>query len=266
MTDAPRHVFLQSRRQHVQQPRDRLVEREARYHRRHHCAHAGVGIGLGAGGEAFGRWLRELDRQVVAGRAALHQHLQGADVGGQILVLGGAVAADPRCSGEQEFERPAVAHTFAEVSVAVRVGIDEPWMNQPVAGIDHSGIGWGSETRRADPGDAVTVDQDVGLRGAMTRDVKHAPIANHRHAFACHVRTLSHNAIPADQGKMRSIATTFWKGTMPMIDKISSAPTQTIPRKRLSKFALPSLRTSGQERRCGRSRSDLCASSGPALG
>ena len=64
-------------------------------------------------------------------------------------------------------------------------------MNQPVAGIDHSGIGWGSETGCTDLGNAVTVDQNVGLRGAMTWNVKQAPIANHRHAFGCHVETLS---------------------------------------------------------------------------
>ena len=72
----PLDLLLQRRRKHVEQARDRLVEGEVGDHRRHDRAHAGVGVGLGAGAEALGGRLRELDGQVVAGGAALHQHLE----------------------------------------------------------------------------------------------------------------------------------------------------------------------------------------------
>ena len=84
---------------------------------------------MGAGGKAFRRRLRELDRQVVAGSAPLHQHLEGADVGAQVLILDGSVAADPGSGRKQQFERPTVAHALAQIAVAVGVGIDEARMN-----------------------------------------------------------------------------------------------------------------------------------------
>ena len=154
----PRHVFLQRRGQGIEQARNGFVKRQAGDHRRHHRAHAGIGIGLGAGPEALGRWLRELHRQVVARGAALHQHLERADVRAQVLVLGRAVAANPGRGRQQQLERPAVAHAFAEIAVAVGVGIDEAGMDQPVGGVDDRGIGGGCEARLPDFGNAIAVD------------------------------------------------------------------------------------------------------------
>ena len=96
----PLDLLLQGRGKHIEKARDRLVEGDIGDHGRHHGAHAGICIGLGAGPETFGRRLRELHRQVVAGGAALHQHLERADVRAQVLVLGRAVAANPG-SGRQ---------------------------------------------------------------------------------------------------------------------------------------------------------------------
>ena len=132
----PLDLLLQCRRQRIEQAGNRLVEAELGDHRRQHGAHAGIGVGAAAGIQPLHARQRKLDGEVVAGGAALQQHLDRADIGAEILVLERAAAGDPGPGGEQQFERPAVAHALGQIAVAVHVGVDQSGMDQPVARID----------------------------------------------------------------------------------------------------------------------------------
>ena len=70
--------------------------------------------------------------------------------------------------------------------MAVGVGIDETWVDQPVGGIDDNGVSRGGEAGRADLGDGVAGDQDVGWRCTVAFDVEQPPVADHRHGLGCH--------------------------------------------------------------------------------
>jgi hypothetical protein len=118
-------ALLQRRRQCLHQTGDRFVEAAVGDHRGDHRAHADIGVGLGDLRQPVGRRQRPFEGEVIAGRAALHHHLHGTELGREILVLGIAVAGDPGCRRQQQFEGPAVAHPLGQVAVAVGVGIDE---------------------------------------------------------------------------------------------------------------------------------------------
>ena len=70
-----------------QKPGDGLVEGKVGQHGRHHGAHPGIDIGLADGADFLDRSGRIAERQVVGGRAALEQHLHGAEIGVEVFVL-----------------------------------------------------------------------------------------------------------------------------------------------------------------------------------
>ena len=166
-----RHRRLQVLRQRVEQAGDRLVEGDVGDHRREHGAHAGVEIGLPDRGQFLGRGERHPIGQVVAGGAALQQHLDRAEIGVEILVLERLAVPHLAAAGEQQLERPAVGTTFQEIAQAVGVGIDQPGMHQGAAGVERDGIGRRREAGRADFRDRVADHQYVarvgGARGSI---------------------------------------------------------------------------------------------------
>ena len=180
----PLDLLLQRRRQRIEQARNGLVETELGDHRRQHGAHAGIRVGAPAGVEPFDARQRKLDGEVVAGGAALQQHLDRADVGAEILVLERAAAGDPGPGGEQQLERPAVAHALGQIAVAVHVGVDQSGMDQPVARIDRDRVGRRREAGRSDLRDGVAGDQDVGRLGAIVTGIDQPPAANNRCALS----------------------------------------------------------------------------------
>ena len=119
-------------------PGDRAVERGVRHHRRDHRAHADVGIGARHRVDAVDRRRRNFRREVVAGGAALLQHLQRADLRREILGLGGAAARCPGIGVQQQFERPAVRHRLAERDGGVGVGVDQARDQQAVGRVDRA--------------------------------------------------------------------------------------------------------------------------------
>ena len=123
-----------------EQPGDRLVERAVGDHGRHDRAHADLGVGAPHRLEPLGGRHRQLEREIVGGGAALEHHLDRAELRAQVPVLRGAVAADPDRGGEQQLERPAVAHALGEVAVGVRVGVDESGVQEQPARIDQPSL------------------------------------------------------------------------------------------------------------------------------
>ena len=179
---------LERPRQRIHQTGDRLVKAAIGDHRRHDRAHADIGIGLARQCQSFGGGQWPFEREVIAGGAALHDHLDRAELGRQVLVLGGAVAGDPRRRAQQQFESPAVAHAFGEVSVAVGMRVDEPRMQQPAGRRDLDRVGRRRAAGRTDLADRVVLDQDIGgLRGSCG-DVEHVAAAQDRkgHGIVSH--------------------------------------------------------------------------------
>jgi len=155
------HVFAQNRRHGVEQAGNGLKERELSDHRRQHGANAGVPIGPRARFETLNGRQRKLDSEVVARGAALEQHLERADIGAEIFVVGRAVAADPGRGCQQQFERPAIAHALGEIAVTVGVGVDQPGMQQAVARVERHGVGRCRQAGGTDLADGVANDQHI---------------------------------------------------------------------------------------------------------
>ena len=171
---------LERPRQRLHQTGDRFVKAAIGDHRRDDRAHADIGVSLARQCQPFGGRQWPLEGEVIAGGAALHDHLDRAELGREILVLGGAVAGDPRRRAQQQFERPAVAHPFGEVAVAVRMGVDETGMQQPARRRDLDRIGRGRAAGRTDLADRVVLDQDIGGFRGSCGDVEHAAAAQDR--------------------------------------------------------------------------------------
>ncbi len=182
---------LQRRRHRLDQAGDRLVEAAVGDHRRHHRAHADIGIGLSGERQTLGGRQRPFERKIIAGGAALHDHLDGAELGRQVTVVEAAVAGDPGRRGQQQFERPAVAHSLGEVAVAMGMGVDEAGVEQPARRRDlDCPLGRGA-AGRADLADRVALDQDVGEFGGAGGDIEHPAAAQDRvgHAIVSAKRT-----------------------------------------------------------------------------
>jgi hypothetical protein len=181
-------AVLERPRQRLDQAGDRLVKAAIGDHRRDDRAHSDIGVGLPRQCQPFGGRQWPLEGQVIAGGAALHDHLDRAELGGKIFVLGGAVSGDPRRCAQQQFERPAVAHSFREVAVAVRVGVDETRMQQPASRRDLDRIGRGRAAGRPDLANRIVLDQDIGGFRSSCGDVEHAAAAQDRrgHGIVSH--------------------------------------------------------------------------------
>jgi hypothetical protein len=67
--------------------------------------------------------------------------LDGIGVRREVLVLVGAVAADPRRGIEEEIEFPKIADALGQAAMAVGVGVDQAGNDQAAAGVDDFGIG-----------------------------------------------------------------------------------------------------------------------------
>jgi hypothetical protein len=166
----PRHglelgdVLAQRRAQDVHQAGDRLVHRAVGDHRRDHGAHPDVCIGAAQRLHALERRHGELERQIVGCGDALEHHLDRADLGAEID-LPPSVAVD-HGAAVAGLERPAVAHALGQVAVAVRVGVDQPGMQQH-ARASIATAPAGRPAGRADLGDGVAGDENVAGIGAV---------------------------------------------------------------------------------------------------
>ncbi len=178
------HLGLERRRQGVHQARNRIEEGGVRHHRRHHGAHAGIAIGLGAGGQARLARGGKLEGEIVAGGAALQQHLGGTDIGGKVLVLLLARAPDPGCGGQQQLQGPAIPHPLGEIAVAVGMAVDQPGMHQHARRVEDRGVIRCRETRRPELDDRAILDQDVGERCGVRVDVDETAAADDGHGHA----------------------------------------------------------------------------------
>ena len=93
-------------------------------------------IGAGDCLNAVLRRGRQFRGEVIAGGAAFSHHLDGADVGGEILVLEGLAASSHRIGVEQQFQRPAIGKSLGKMNRRVGVTIDKSWNKQAPACID----------------------------------------------------------------------------------------------------------------------------------
>jgi 2-(1,2-epoxy-1,2-dihydrophenyl)acetyl-CoA isomerase len=169
--------LLERRRQRIPKAGDRFIEAPVGDHRGDYRAHPDIGIGPARQRQPFGGRQRPFEGEIITSGATLQHHLDRAELGRQVLILGSAVPGDPRRRAQQQFERPAVAHTLGEVAVPVGVGVDETGMEQPVSRRDLDGVARGGAARRANFADLVVLDQDIrGFRGSGD-DVEQAPAA-----------------------------------------------------------------------------------------
>ncbi len=211
--------LLEGLRQRLHQTWDSLVKAAVGDHWRDDRAHADIGIGLTCQGQPFGGRQWPLEGKVIAGGAALHDHLDRAELRREILVFGGAVSGDPRRRAQQQFEGPAVAHSLGEIAVAVRVGVDETGMQQPARRRDFDRIGRGRAAGRADFADRVALDEDIGGFCGSCGDVEHAAAAQDRkgHGIVSHkaARMIDRSAEGAERCLVLSCsgARPFWRSS-----------------------------------------------------
>ncbi len=96
-----------------------------------------------------------------------------------MLVLDSPAAADARAGVERQLQRPFVAAPLAESAVAVGVGVDQAGHDQTVGCIDFARIGGRRHTGRADFGDGIAGDEDVGRGHRTPGDVQDEPAADY---------------------------------------------------------------------------------------
>ena len=173
-------ALLQGIGKRVHQARDRLEKGAVGDHRRDDCAHADLLIGRGDEADAVAGRQRKFDKEIIGGGAALQHHLDGTELRRQVDVVLRAVARQPGRGGQQQFEGPAVAHALGEIAVRVGVGVDEAGMNELAFSRDDGRVFRRGEAGRADLGDRVVADQDVGRRGRALLDVEHPAAADYR--------------------------------------------------------------------------------------
>ena len=166
------------RRQRRHEAGDRLEEAVIGRHRRHDDAQSGLAIAARRGGEPVEARHRELEEQIVASRRAGADEVEPAEQAAQILVLERAVTIEVGPGIEQQLEVPDVAHAFGEGAMTMRVGIDEPGHEKAVGGIDETRTLRHRQARRADLGNAVAGEKDVGGDGLVAGDVEDDSAAN----------------------------------------------------------------------------------------
>ena len=200
-------LFAQACGHRVDHAGDGPEERRVSHHRRDDRSHSDVGIGPRHRVDAFDRRRGNFGGEVVAGGAALLQHLQRADPGGQIFGLGRASARGPRIGVEQKFQRPAVSHRLAERDRGVGVGIDQPRDQQAIGCVDPFGIAADTLAGRQHGRDRVAIDQQIGMaaieptrrqHAAAMNELLHAGVST-RSTAACSIRR--NEATPASMRK-----------------------------------------------------------------
>ena len=121
--------------QRVEQTGDRLEKGAVGDHRRDDRAHADLRIGRGDEADAVAASAAEIrrrDRSRRCSPSAPSRPRRAAPSDG--FRPRRAVAGEPGRGGQQQFERPAVAHALGEIAVRVGVGVDEAGMDQPAVG------------------------------------------------------------------------------------------------------------------------------------
>ena len=164
----------------VEQARNRPVERAVGHHRGHHRAHSRVLVGPPDRLQSLGGRRGKLEVQIVGCRASLPHHLHRPDEGGQVLVLQGAAAGEPRRRIEQQLQGPAVAEALREVVVAVGVRVDEARHEQPAGRVHRRRVRGRGHPRRPDLAHRVPLDQEVGRLRRVPGGVEQAPAPDDR--------------------------------------------------------------------------------------
>jgi hypothetical protein len=163
----------------LNQSRKGVEEAAVGHHGRHDGAHADVMIGLRHSRDAFGRWQRKLDGEIIGGGAAALHHLDSTKSSRKILVLSGAVAADASRCAEKYFKGHAIAdEPLAQPPMAVGVAIDQAGHEQAIGGVKRLGILGSGHAGRTDTADGVVLDQDVGVVGPPRLHVEHTAMPN----------------------------------------------------------------------------------------
>jgi hypothetical protein len=185
----------------VEQTGHRLVERAIRDHGRDHRPHADVRVRASHRVDAFGGRRRELEREVVAGGAALAHHLDGADQRREILVLGRPAAADPRRGVEEQLEVPSITEAAPESAVRVGVRVHETREEQAARRVDGSSALGRRPSRRHDVADETVLDDDVETVGGAALRVDHTAVTDDVHGWLSSDRAgltppIIHAAVP----------------------------------------------------------------------
>ena len=126
-------------RQQVGEARHGLVEDDVGHRRGQHHPHPHVGVGAhhrleGLVGDRGHRHV-----EVVGGRAAGLEHLDGADGRREVLVLRRAESIVCRRVGEQVLERPAPGPAAGQVARRVGVGVAHAGQHDVAGGVDRPG-------------------------------------------------------------------------------------------------------------------------------
>ena len=90
-----------------------------------------------------------------------------------------------RTGVQQGFQSPAVAATFDQIAVAMRVGIDQSRHQQPVGSVDGFCFSRRVKPGRADLQYCVFGNQYVSGRRGVCLDVQQSPAANHLQIGSC---------------------------------------------------------------------------------
>ena len=147
--------------QQVHETGDHLVEDDVGDGRGQHRPHAHVRVRARDRLHVLAGWRRDRHEEVVRGRAAGLEHLDGADRGRDVMVLDGAVGVERGTVVQEVLEGPAPGKAPEEVVVAVRVGVDEARHHEKAARVDVA-VGRRPREPCAHRGDAVAFDKDVG--------------------------------------------------------------------------------------------------------
>ena len=167
----------QIRRQQIEQARHGLVEDDVGDRRGQDDARADVAVRAGHRLERLVGDGGQGDEEIVRRGAAGLEHLDGADGRRQVLVLRRAERVVRRGMGQQILERPVPGTAAHEVAPGMGVGVGEAGEHDVVIGVDHArALGRGE--RRAHRGDAVAVNEHVGVRERRRRSAQDPAAAN----------------------------------------------------------------------------------------
>src|SRR5260221_6551117 len=97
-------------------------------HRCYNGSHARVAVGTPDGGNSLGRGERKFRGEIVAGGAALADHLRGGKGGAKVLVLHTARLRAGCAAGEKHFKRDLIVNSPpVERAMRMRMGTDQAW-------------------------------------------------------------------------------------------------------------------------------------------
>ena len=168
--------------QEVHEAGDHLVEEDVGDRRGQHRTHAHIPVRACDRLRVLDGWRRHRHEEVVRGRAAGLEHLDGADRRRDVVVLDGPAGVERGTVVQEVLEGPAPGQAPEEVVVGVRVGVDEARHDEKAARVDVGGDRRPREPR-SHRGDPVALDEDIGTlecRRVAAEDL--AAVDEERHA------------------------------------------------------------------------------------